>query len=147
MPFIGIDQEGGMVTRITNGATFCPGSMTITATNNSNNAYKVGKIMGEELVHLGINLNLAPSLDVNNNPNNPVIGVRSYSDEAKVVANYGNQYIKGLQEEGIMATAKHFPGHGDTNVDSHLGLPVIEYDYNRLENIEFVPFSSFLFDL
>ena len=86
MPFISIDQEGGMVTRIMDGATFCPGNMTITASDKSENAYKIGSIMGEELVRLGINFNLAPSLDVNNNPSNPVIGVRSYSDDPKKVS-------------------------------------------------------------
>ncbi len=142
IPFITIDQEGGMVTRIMNGATFCPGNMTLTATNNSDNAYRIGKIMGDELTHLGINMNLAPSLDVNNNPDNPVIGIRSYSDNPKTVSEYGNKYIKGLQEKGVIATAKHFPGHGDTNVDSHLGLPMITHTLKELEKIELLPFKS-----
>ena len=142
IPFISIDQEGGMVTRIMDGATFCPGNMTLTATNNSENAYAIGKIMGDELTHLGINMNLAPSLDVNNNPDNPVIGVRSYSDDPKKVSEYGNKYIKGLQEKGVIATAKHFPGHGDTNVDSHLGLPMITHTLKELEKVELVPFKS-----
>lgn len=142
VPFITIDQEGGMVTRIQEGATFCPGNMTLTATNNSDNAYRIGKIMGDELSHLGINMNLAPSLDVNNNPDNPVIGVRSYSDNPKIVSEYGNKYIKGLQEKGVIATAKHFPGHGDTNVDSHLGLPMITHTLKELEEVELVPFKS-----
>ena len=141
-PLISIDQEGGMVTRIMDGATFCPGNMTLTATNNSDNAYIIGKIMGDELTHLGINMNLAPSLDVNNNPDNPVIGVRSYSDNPKVVSEYGNKFIKGLQEKGVIATAKHFPGHGDTNVDSHLGLPMINHTLEELEKVELVPFRS-----
>lgn len=142
IPFICIDQEGGMVTRIQNGATFCPGNMTLTATNNSDNAYRIGQIMGDELAHLGINMNFAPSLDVNNNPDNPVIGVRSYSDDPKVVSEYGNKYIQGLQEKGVIATAKHFPGHGDTNVDSHLGLPMITHTLKELEKVELVPFKS-----
>lgn len=142
IPFISIDQEGGMVTRIMDGATLCPGNMTLTATNNSDNAYRIGKIMGDELTHLGINMNLAPSLDVNCNPDNPVIGVRSYGDNPKVVSEFGNKFIKGLQEKGVIATAKHFPGHGDTNVDSHLGLPTINHDLKRLEEIELVPFKS-----
>lgn len=142
MPFISIDQEGGMVTRIMDGATFCPGTMTISASDDKKNAYNIGRIMGVELTKLGINLNLAPSLDVNNNPNNPVIGIRSYSDDPKRVSEFGNQFIKGLQEEKIFATAKHFPGHGDTNVDSHLGLATLNFDRNRLDNIELVPFKS-----
>lgn len=142
IPLISIDQEGGIVTRIMNGATFCPGNMTISATEDSDNAYKIGKIMGEELLKLGINFNLAPSLDVNNNPLNPVIGVRSYGDNPEIVSEFGNAYIKGLQEYGIIATAKHFPGHGDTNVDSHLGLPTVEHSMERLENVELVPFKK-----
>ncbi|HPL58940.1 MAG TPA: beta-N-acetylhexosaminidase [Bacilli bacterium] len=141
MPFITIDQEGGMVTRIFNDATFFPGAMTIGATN-INNAYYVGQKMGEELRALGINFNLAPVLDVNNNPHNPVIGVRSYSSSEKEVASYGINYIKGLQEKGIIATAKHFPGHGDTNIDSHLGLPIIEHSKDRLNKIELYPFKK-----
>ena len=142
MPFISIDQEGGMVTRIMDGATFCPGNMTISASDRISNAYEIGKIMGEELIKLGINLNLAPSLDVNNNPKNPVIGVRSYSDDPKRVSQFGKEYIKGLQEKGVFATAKHFPGHGDTVVDSHLGLASLNFDLDRLNSVELVPFKT-----
>lgn len=141
MPLITIDQEGGIVTRIMNGATFNPGHMTLGATN-SENAYTVGKIMGKELSKLGINMNLAPTLDVNNNPKNPVIGVRSFSDDPKKVADFGIRFIKGLQEQGIIATAKHFPGHGDVEVDSHLGLPVVEHDKKRLDEVELYPFKK-----
>lgn len=141
MPFISIDQEGGMVTRIMDGATFCPGNMTL-ATSDVENAYKIGKIMGEELRALGVNYNLAPSLDINNNPNNPVIGVRSYSDKPEVVGEYGLNYIRGLQSTGVIGTAKHFPGHGDTNVDSHKALAAVMHDQERLENVELVPFKK-----
>ena len=139
--FISIDQEGGMVTRIFNGSTFYPGAMTISATNDVNNAYQMGNLMGKELKAMGINMNLAPVLDVNNNPHNPVIGVRSFSDDKQVVAEYGWQFSKGLQDEGVFATAKHFPGHGDTNVDSHIGLPTITHDLDRLHDVEFYPFK------
>lgn len=139
--FISIDQEGGMVTRIKNGATFFPGAMTLAASNNINNAYLTGQYMGIELKSLGINFNLAPVLDTNNNPKNPVIGVRSYSDNPKTVSDFGNAFIKGLQES-VIATGKHFPGHGDTNVDSHLALPTIEYGVDRLEKIELYPFKQ-----
>lgn len=141
MPFISIDQEGGMVTRIMEEATFFPGAMSIGATS-VNNAYISGKMMGEELAALGINLNLAPSLDVNNNPYNPVIGVRSFSDKADKVSEFGIEYIKGLQEEGIIATAKHFPGHGDTDSDSHMSLPTIAHDKQRLKDVELYPFKK-----
>ena len=142
IPFVGIDQEGGMVTRIMDGATFAPGAMTISATGEAKNAEKIGHIMGDELANLGINFNLAPSLDTNNNAQNPVIGVRSYSDDPNKVALFGTSFIKGLQEEGIIATAKHFPGHGDTNVDSHLGLPRISHSKEHVKKIELVPFKK-----
>lgn len=138
--FISIDQEGGMVTRIFDGSTFFPGAMTISATNNVENSYNMGKIMGKELHALGVNMNLAPILDVNNNPHNPVIGVRSFSDIPEVVADYSWAFSKGLQEEHVFATGKHFPGHGDTNVDSHIGLPTITHGRDVLDKVEFVPF-------
>ena len=141
MPFISIDQEGGMVTRIMDGATFCPGNMTL-ATGDASNARRVGVIMGEELRSLGINYNLAPDVDVNNNPNNPVIGVRSYSDNPDVVAKFGLNFIEGLQSTGVIATAKHFPGHGDTNTDSHKALGSINHPLSRLEEVELVPFKK-----
>jgi beta-N-acetylhexosaminidase len=141
MPLISIDQEGGLVTRIMSGATFCPGSMTIASTSLQNSQL-VGELMGEELTRLGINMNLAPTLDVNNNPNNPVIGVRSYSDNPEMVSQFGLEFIKGLQSKGIIATAKHFPGHGDVEVDSHLGLPVVEHDKERLNQVELYPFKK-----
>lgn len=139
--FISIDQEGGMVTRILEGGTFFPGAMTIAASNHVENAYMVGKHMGEELKAYGINMNLAPVLDVNNNPKNPVIGVRSFSDDPKVVSEYGIAFMEGLQES-IIATGKHFPGHGDTHVDSHLALPKVLYGMERLNEIELVPFKK-----
>ena len=142
LPLIAIDQEGGMVMRITEEATFWPGNMTLAAGQNSAYAYELGKMMGEELRALGINMNLAPSLDVNNNPYNPVIGVRSYSDDPKVVADFGIKAILGMQEAGIIATAKHFPGHGDTSSDSHYRLPVIPHDVKRLNEVELKPFKE-----
>lgn len=141
IPFISIDQEGGMVTRIMSEATFCPGNMTL-ATSPKEKAFEIGTIMGKELRALGINLNLAPSLDVNNNPINPVIGVRSYSDDPEVVSVYGQNYIKGLQSEGVIATSKHFPGHGDTDSDSHKSLPTVNHDKQRLEEVELYPFKK-----
>ena len=147
MPFISIDQEGGMVTRIMKEATFFPGNMTLGATGNYEYARMVGEMMGEELRSIGVNMNLAPSLDVNNNPLNPVIGVRSYSDNPEVVSRFGRNYILGLQSKGVIATAKHFPGHGDTNVDSHRGLPIILHNKERLNKVELVPFKNSLNDV
>ncbi|VEU82803.1 beta-N-acetylhexosaminidase [Acholeplasma hippikon] len=139
--YISIDQEGGMVSRIQDGATFFPGAMTIAATNKLAYAYQVGDLMGKELINLGVNMDLAPILDINNNPRNPVIGVRSYADTPELVSLYANATIKGLQNS-IVATAKHFPGHGDTTVDSHLGLPTVTKTRSELEKFEFKPFRS-----
>lgn len=139
--YITIDQEGGMVTRIFNDGTFFPGAMTIAATNNVDYAYQIGDLMGKELIDLGINMDLAPVLDVNNNPKNPVIGVRSFGDNPDQVALFGNANIKGLQNH-VVATAKHFPGHGDTHVDSHLALPKVEKPLSELEKFEFKPFKA-----
>lgn len=139
--FICIDQEGGMVTRIKNDGTFFPGAMTLSASHNIKNAYESGKRMGQELKAFGINMNLAPSLDINNNPNNPVIGVRSFGDSVDIVSQYGLENIRGLQEN-VIATAKHFPGHGDTSVDSHLDLPKIDKSFEALEQEELRPFKS-----
>ena len=140
--YISIDQEGGMVTRIFNGATFFPGNMTLCATNKEEYAYEMGQIMSTELRALGLNMNLAPVLDVNNNPKNPVIGVRSYSDDQLTVAKFGCNFIKGLQENNVVATAKHFPGHGDTATDSHLERAVVPHDMKRLSEVELYPFKK-----
>lgn len=135
-----IDQENGVVRRLGEGATILPGSMLLGATGRSENAYITGLITGRELKALGINWNLAPVLDINNNPDNPVIGVRSYGENAEMVSEFGNQAVKGMQDAGVITTLKHFPGHGDTNVDSHLNLPTITHDMNRLKEIELKPF-------
>lgn len=140
--FISIDQEGGMVVKAFNGPTFFPGNMALSATNNPNNSYLVGKAMGEELRNYGINMNFAPVLDVNNNPLNPIIGVRSYSDNPEKVAQFGVNMVKGLKESHVIATAKHFPGHGDTSVDTHFGLPEIPHDLDRLNKVELFPFKK-----
>ncbi len=139
--FIAVDQEGGMVTRIYNGATFFPSAMAIGKTSTPQDAYTVGAYMGQELRGLGINLNLAPVLDVNNNIGNPVIGVRSYGEDPKLVADFGTQFIKGLQANAVLACAKHFPGHGDTSTDSHSALPIIKHSISRLEGVELIPFK------
>lgn len=139
--FIAIDQEGGIVARLNSGTRF-PGNMAIGATNNEKYAYEVGRTIGSELKALGINVNFAPSLDVNNNPKNPVIGLRSFSSNPKIVAKLGNAMIKGYKSEGIIATAKHFPGHGDTDTDTHASLAVVNKDYNELSKMEFYPFKQ-----
>lgn len=140
--FISIDHEGGMVSRVHRDITCLPGNMAVGATNDPANAGKVAGIAARELRALGININFAPVLDVNNNPLNPVIGVRSYGEAPEKVADFGVSYIKGLQENGVIATAKHFPGHGDTAVDSHVDLPLVAHDRERLYGVELYPFRK-----
>jgi len=138
--FISADQEGGIVTRLRGGTHF-PGNMALGATGSNVLAEKAGKATATELKNTGINMNLAPVLDVNNNPANPVIGVRSFGEDPDLVANLGYSYFAGLQSEGVIACGKHFPGHGDTDLDSHLSLPVIRHNRERLNKIELVPFK------
>ncbi|MFK7695954.1 beta-N-acetylhexosaminidase [Paenibacillus sp. HJGM_3] len=138
--WISIDQEGGMVARLTEGVALMPGNMAISAGGTAEAAYQAANITGQELRALCINLNFAPDLDVNINPNNPVIGVRSYGESPERVAEFGAQAIRGLQDADVVAAAKHFPGHGDTDVDSHLDLPTIHHDRERIDRVELVPF-------
>ena len=140
--FITIDQEGGRVTRLPRDATNVAGAMAIAATGRPENAYAAGRITARELKALGINFNLAPVLDINNNPLNPVINIRSYGDSAEKVTEYGIPMMRGLLDGGVLSALKHFPGHGDTNVDSHLGLPVIDKSLEELEALELVPFQA-----
>lgn len=140
--FISIDQEGGPVARIRDGFTPLPSAMAIGATGSAAYAEAVGALNGAELAAVGVNMNLAPVLDVNNNPHNPVIGLRSFSEDPEVVAEFGIAYMRGLQKQGLLATAKHFPGHGDTNVDSHFALPSISHGRDRLDEVELVPFRA-----
>lgn len=140
---ISVDQEGGMVARIDQeGMTQVPGNMALGATGNPEYTLECARILGCELKSIGIDMNLAPVVDVNNNPLNPVIGVRSYGEHAESVAAHGVAAITGYQSQGIAATAKHFPGHGDTAVDSHLGMVTVPHDRNRLEQMELLPFRK-----
>ncbi|MET3207626.1 UNVERIFIED_CONTAM: beta-glucosidase-like glycosyl hydrolase [Paenibacillus sp. PvR008] len=138
--FISIDQEGGMVARITEGVALMPGGMAIAAAGLEADAYEAAFVSGSELAAMGINLNYAPVLDVNNNADNPVIGVRSFGESPQRVADLGAATLRGFQDAGVAATAKHFPGHGDTAVDSHLDLPTVRHDRIRMEQVELVPF-------
>lgn len=138
---IGVDQEGGRVVRMSHGCSL-PGNMAIAASGSVENAYTAGFITGKELKAVGINADFAPSVDINNNPNNPVINVRSFSSDQNVTAKYGTAMAKGLQAAGVAASAKHFPGHGNTNVDSHIGLPFINSTYDELMRFEIVPFAD-----
>ncbi|MBI3941696.1 MAG: beta-N-acetylhexosaminidase [Chloroflexi bacterium] len=142
---ISIDQEGGRVARLRQGAGFTefPSAQAVGASADpAATARQVAQGMATEMRAAGINMDLAPVLDVNNNPANPIIGNRSYGNDPALVAACGVAFIEALQAAGIMAVGKHFPGHGDTAVDSHLALPVIPHDRARLERVEFVPFRA-----
>ncbi|PBP22779.1 hypothetical protein BUE80_DR006356 [Diplocarpon rosae] len=139
--FIAIDQENGLITRITSPvAAQLPGSMALGATGDPKNAFKVASATAEMLKSFGINTNYAPVADVNSEPRNPVIGVRSPSDNPENVARFVSAQVKGLSEGGVIACVKHFPGHGDTAVDSHYGLPVIAKSKAQLDACELIPF-------
>jgi len=141
---ISIDQEGGRVTRLrqARGYTEWPSHMALGATGDPKNARLVAAALGRELLAVGINMDLAPVLDVNSNPRNPVIGTRSFGSDPQRVAAFGVAFIAGLQDVGVMAVGKHFPGHGDTGIDSHVSLPVVAHDRVRLEAVEFLPFRA-----
>jgi len=140
---IAVDHEGGIVTRF-NFPSMTPlcGNMALGATGNAEYAFQAGRICAVELRKIGINTDFAPVLDVNNNPENPIIGARSFGESPDLVRDMGLAYIRGLREGGIIATAKHFPGHGDTSWDTHSSLPVIPHSMERLENIELKPFQA-----
>lgn len=140
--FITIDQEGGMVTRLSPDCANVPGAMALSAGGGEEDALRAGRVTGRQLRALGVNFDLAPDMDVNSNPANPVIGVRSYSDDPARVARMGTAMMRGLLEEGVLCCAKHFPGHGDTDVDSHLGLPKVDKSLEELERTELVPFTA-----
>jgi beta-N-acetylhexosaminidase len=141
-PLIAIDHEGGIVQRITDADVPNLGNNWDFAAQRPTEAQACqrGLTHARQLKGMGFSVNLAPVLDVNNNPANPVIGKRSYSDNPEVVARLGAAYVRGLQGGGIVAVGKHFPGHGNTSVDSHLGLPSLSQSVDDLERIELVPF-------
>ena len=139
--FITADLEGG-AGLIFRGATRFPKAMALGATFDVTVAHQVGETTALEAKSLGINVNFYPVVDVNNNPLNPIISIRSFGEDPARVAQMAAAYIRGVQENGILATAKHFPGHGDTSTDSHLELPVIEVSRERMEKVELPPFQA-----
>ncbi len=125
-PFIAVDQEGGRVVRVEGGGLVLPGNMALGAARHEALAYEAGKRQGEALRLLGFTMNLAPVLDVNLNPRNPVIGLRAFADDPALVARLGRAFVRGQQEADVVTVAKHFPGHGNTDADSHKALPVMQ---------------------
>jgi len=137
---ISIDQEGGRVSRLPKGFTIFPPCDLLGRCNSSELAYAAAATIAKELRAVGVNMNMAPVLDVNSNPDNPVIGDRAFGTNPDVVCELGLATATGLQDNKVVACGKHFPGHGDTSVDSHEALPVVEASRERLEAIEFPPF-------
>ena len=135
-----IDAEWGVGMRMTDSVLPLPKQMMLGAVTDSSFAYEYGRIVAEQCKRIGIQVNFAPVVDVNNNPNNPVINDRSFGEDKYKVASFGVQYMKGMQDNGVMGCAKHFPGHGDVAVDSHLDLPVINKTRSQLEALELYPF-------
>lgn len=137
-----IDGETGLGMRMYDSVMKFPDQLTIGAVNDASVVYNIGKAMGEQCKRAGIQVNYAPVVDINNNPDNPVIGFRSFGEDKYKVALYGTKIMQGLQDAGVMATAKHFPGHGDVNIDSHLDLPVINKSKAQLDSLELYPFRQ-----
>lgn len=139
VPLIGIDQEGGQLAAIAD-ATSLPGNMALAATGSVDYAYQSGRILGLELAALGCNLNFAPVLDLASQGESNVVGLRAFGDDPGLAAELGAAQIRGMQEAGVIACAKHFPGHGNTAADSHLSCPVVERSLAELESLELPPF-------
>jgi beta-N-acetylhexosaminidase len=140
--FLSIDEEGGRVSRMPKEFAKMPASKKIGQLDNSQLSYQVGSIIGEELKSFGINMNFGPVLDINSNPKNPVIGDRAFGATAEIVTKSGIETMKGLHTQNIISVVKHFPGHGDTSVDSHIGLPTVNHGLERLNAFELLPFSA-----
>ncbi len=138
---ISIDGEWGASMRFDTLTQF-PRNMQLGALSNTDMVYKVGRAMADQFRRVGVHINYAPTVDVNNNPKNPVIGQRSFGDDREKVAKYGAALIRGMQDGGVWTSAKHFPGHGDTDVDSHKALPTLPFDRARLDSIELYPFRE-----
>ena len=135
------DFERGTNMRLDDGSLF-PSNMALGATRNTDLAYQMGLQIAKECRAIGIGQNYAPVVDINNNSDNPIINVRSYGEDPELVSMMGDAFIKGMQDGNVIATAKHFPGHGDTDIDSHSDLPVLNFDRSRLDNLELIPFKN-----
>lgn len=140
--FIMLDQEGGLISRLGDGFTRWPVPALLTATQDTELAYQFGKALAEEMRAVGLNMNLAPVADLQTNPDNPIIGRRSFGTDPNMVAPIVSSVVQGMQDNSVLATVKHFPGHGDTSTDSHLVLPVISYSEDELLHRELIPFNA-----
>jgi len=140
--FVSVDEEGGRVSRMPEEFNDLPASGEIGKAKDESYSFEIGKIIAEEIKALGFNMNFAPVLDINSNPDNPVIGDRSFGADPETVSKLGVQAMKGMQSEMIIPVVKHFPGHGDTSADSHTTLPRVENDMERLKSFELIPFKE-----
>jgi beta-N-acetylhexosaminidase len=141
-PLVCIDHEGGSVMRLGSPFTQFPPARAIAATGDPDMAYAVGRAMARELASAGIDLSYAPVLDVSSNPRNPIIGERAFGTDAETVVAYALPFMRGLHEGGVVSCGKHFPGHGDTDRDSHLELPVVRRSLEEIEAVELAPFRA-----
>lgn len=143
---ISIDEEGGSVQRLKylmdSSVSDIPFMYNVGLTNNYDLAYNIGKIIAEEVRTIGVNVDFAPVIDIYSNPNNTVIGKRSFGSDAEIVSNMAVRFTKGLEDNGVIGVYKHFPGHGDTDIDSHESLPIINKSLDDLKSFELVPFKS-----
>lgn len=140
--FISVDQEGGRVARLTEPFTEYPPLCCLGHAQSESLAYRFGQSLAAELIDVGINMDYAPVLDVHTNPENPIIGDRAIASDPDTVAKLANSFIKGFKDKGMIPVGKHFPGHGDTHLDSHLDLPTVTRDAATLEAVELVPFRE-----
>ncbi|MDA1122541.1 MAG: serine hydrolase [Bacteroidetes bacterium] len=141
--FVAMDAEWGVGMRLDSTISY-PYEMSLGAIQDDELIYKMGLEIGRQLSRLGVQINFAPVVDINNNPDNPVIGFRSFGEDRERVTQFGGQYLKGLQDAGMIVTLKHFPGHGDTGTDSHNDLPVLSFDKKRLVDVELYPFKKLI---
>ncbi|MBS4534095.1 beta-N-acetylhexosaminidase [Clostridium sp. D2Q-14] len=140
--FMSVDEEGGRVSRMPDEIRKIPSNKVIGHIEDKDFSYNVGKLIAKEIKLMGFNMNFAPVLDIDSNPNNPVIGDRAFGSNEKIVSELGIETMKGIQSEGVISVVKHFPGHGDTSIDSHVGLPVIKKNIEEIMNFELVPFKE-----
>jgi beta-N-acetylhexosaminidase len=141
-PMVAVDQEGGRVQRLRAPFPELPPMRRLGATEKKSVVHRAGRLLGRSLRAMGIDQNYAPVLDVDSNPLNPVIGDRAFSSDPFVVSRLGAAFVDAIQSEGVAACGKHFPGHGDTDLDSHLALPRLEHDLERLRSVELPPFHA-----
>lgn len=140
--FMSIDQEGGKVSRMPKEYTTFPSNGKVGTRNDANTAEMMGKLLAREVISAGFNMNFAPVLDINSNPDNPVIGDRSFGSSAELVSTLGIAEMKGIESQNVVPVVKHFPGHGDTSVDSHLDLPIVKKTAAELAELEWLPFQA-----